>query len=74
MKTEVAVILQSEITCPYCDHKKMETMAVDSCECYYDCESCSELMEPRDGECCVYCSYGSTPCPSTQENRENRSC
>ena len=71
---EELIILKSEITCPHCGYEKMETMPVDSCECYYDCESCSELLEPRVGECCVYCSYGSVDCPATQEGKENRSC
>jgi len=74
VEMEGALILQSEITCPYCDHKKVEKMPVDACECFYDCVSCSAQLQPREGECCIYCCYGSTPCPSTQEGRENRSC
>ncbi|MFZ0027756.1 MAG: GDCCVxC domain-containing (seleno)protein, partial [Pseudolabrys sp.] len=22
---------------------------------------------PKDGDCCVFCSYGSVPCPPIQE-------
>lgn len=69
-----ALVLESVITCPHCGHQQTETMPVDSCECYYDCTECKEILEPKDGECCVYCAYGSTPCPAAQEGRENRSC
>jgi hypothetical protein len=24
------------------------------------------VIEPRPGDCCVYCSYGSVKCPSAQ--------
>ncbi len=62
------IILESTITCPNCDHKKTETMPTDACSWLYQCESCNELLKPLEGDCCVYCSYGTVPCPPIQEN------
>lgn len=58
--------LQSEITCPQCGHKKMESMPTDACIVRYTCEKCKTDMFPKEGDCCVYCSYGSVKCPSRQ--------
>lgn len=60
------VILESEITCPECGFKKRETMPTDACQWYYECEQCDTLLKPKAGDCCVYCSYGSLPCPPIQ--------
>lgn len=60
------VILQSELTCPECGHKKVEAMPTDACQWYYECEQCHILLKPKAGDCCVYCSYGSMPCPPIQ--------
>ncbi|MFZ3234262.1 MAG: GDCCVxC domain-containing (seleno)protein [Stellaceae bacterium] len=27
---------------------------------------CGELLRPKTGDCCVFCSYGSMPCPPVQ--------
>ena len=58
----------SMITCPYCKHKKTEVMLENFCQFFYDCESCKKLIKPVKGDCCVYCSYGSVPCPPVQQN------
>ncbi|WP_252929599.1 GDCCVxC domain-containing (seleno)protein [Aliihoeflea sp. 40Bstr573] len=62
--------LQSAITCPECGHERIETMPTDACQFFYDCAGCGTLMRPRPGDCCVYCSYGSIPCPPIQGARE----
>ena len=58
--------LQSEITCPHCGHRKVETMPTDACQFFYDCEGCGAILRPKTGDCCVFCSYGSVPCPPIQ--------
>ncbi|MEE9159720.1 MAG: GDCCVxC domain-containing (seleno)protein [Gammaproteobacteria bacterium] len=60
------VILQSEITCPDCGHKAVETMATEACQFIYECKQCGSMLKPKLGDCCVYCSYGSVPCPPIQ--------
>lgn len=58
--------LISEITCPKCGHKKKETMPADACVYFYECENCKTILKPLEGDCCVYCSYGSVKCPHIQ--------
>lgn len=43
-------------------------MPENGCQFIYECENCHSLIEPLDGDCCVYCSYGTVPCPPIQEN------
>jgi hypothetical protein len=61
--------LKSEITCPNCRHKKVEEMATNACQFFYECENCRTVLKPIEGDCCVYCSYGSVACPPIQENK-----
>jgi hypothetical protein len=63
---EAAVIPSSTITCPACGTAKTETMPTDACQYFYECTGCGELLRPKPGDCCVFCSYGSVPCPPIQ--------
>jgi hypothetical protein len=58
--------LESEISCPHCGHKKREIMPSDSCLYLYECEKCKTNIKPLEGDCCVYCSYGTVKCPPVQ--------
>jgi hypothetical protein len=40
------------------------------CVAFYDCKGCGETLKPLSGSCCVFCSYGSVPCPPIQEGVE----
>ena len=62
--------LQSTITCQYCGHRHTEAMPTDFCQFFYDCKGCAELLRPKQGDCCVFCSYGTVPCPPVQEANE----
>lgn len=64
--------LQSTITCPRCGYQATEIMPTDACVAFYDCNGCGETLKPLPGSCCVYCSYGSVPCPPIQEGVEPR--
>lgn len=59
-------VLESEIKCPRCGFVAIEVMPVDACQYLYDCKQCGLEMKPRPGDCCVFCSYGSVPCPPVQ--------
>ena len=61
-----AITLQSTITCLHCGFKKEETMPTDACTFFYTCTSCKTLLKPKQGDCCVFCSYGNMPCPPIQ--------
>ncbi len=71
---EKEIVLQSTITCPKCGHSKEETMPTDACQFFYECENCHEVLKPKEGDCCVYCSYGSIPCPPIQEGGKSSCC
>ncbi|MFZ0007635.1 MAG: GDCCVxC domain-containing (seleno)protein [Steroidobacteraceae bacterium] len=60
------MIATSELTCPHCGHQSTETMPIDACICFYDCAGCGVVLRPKAGDCCVFCSYGSVPCPPIQ--------
>ncbi|SNR16646.1 MULTISPECIES: GDCCVxC domain-containing (seleno)protein [Tenacibaculum] len=62
-------ILKSEITCPNCGYKKVEDMPTNACQFFYECEHCKTVLKPNEGDCCVYCSYGTVPCPPIQQNK-----
>lgn len=63
------VVLKSTLTCPFCRHAKTETMPIDACAYYYQCEQCEVLLRPKPGDCCVYCSYGDVRCPPMQAQK-----
>jgi len=67
--TVSAVVLESMVTCPHCGFSALETMPVDACLFFYECRNCRTLLRPKQGDCCVFCSYGSVKCPSIQEQR-----
>lgn len=61
------VILESTITCPECGYQKTEVMPTNACQYFYECEACQALLKPKSGDCCVFCSYGTVPCPPIQQ-------
>ena len=63
----LAITLKSVVTCPRCGFAREETMPIDACQFYYECESCKALLQPKPNHCCVFCSYGSVKCPPEQE-------
>lgn len=60
--------LKSEITCPNCGHKKVEEMPTNACQFFYECENCKTVLKPKESDCCVYCSFGTVPCPPMSTN------
>ena len=57
----------STLTCPGCGRKQTEEMPTDACQFLYDCKGCGVLLRPKPGDCCVFCSYGTVPCPPVQQ-------
>ena len=68
------VILESTIVCPVCGATHLESMPEDYCQYYYECTSCKTLLKPKAGDCCVFCSYGSVPCPPIQTAEPGTDC
>src|SRR5262249_59877100 len=61
--------LQSTILCPMCGYAATETMPTNACVLVYECARCGTCLAPRKGDCCVFCSYGSVPCPPMQNTK-----
>ena len=62
------IIEQSLITCPHCGTASLERMPRDACQFFYTCSGCGVRLKPKPGDCCVFCSYGSVPCPPVQQD------
>jgi hypothetical protein len=63
---ERTLTFQATITCPACGYQKEETMPADACQYFYKCTNCQTVMKPKQGDCCVFCSYGTVKCPPMQ--------
>lgn len=66
--------LNSTITCPFCGFEKQEIMPTDSCQFFYKCEGCEGILKPKEGDCCVFCSYGTEMCPPMQKIGSDNCC
>lgn len=60
------LVSKSIVTCPNCGHKEEEMMPLDACVRFYECKQCKTILKPKAGDCCVFCSYGTVPCPDKQ--------
>ncbi|WP_439496273.1 GDCCVxC domain-containing (seleno)protein [Bosea sp. (in: a-proteobacteria)] len=58
--------LIATLTCPNCGHQSDEAMPTDACRFFHQCEGCGTLLKPHPGDYCVFCSFGSVPCPPVQ--------
>ncbi|MEO8447417.1 MAG: GDCCVxC domain-containing (seleno)protein [bacterium] len=65
-----AVEYESEIICPFCGKKKTEVMPSNACVFFYECDGCKKIIKPKQGDCCVFCSYGTVKCPPIQSGNE----
>lgn len=57
------------LTCPSCGDQRTVEMPEKGTLLEYTCPSCSEMLRPAEGACCVFCSYGSTECAIAQTAR-----
>nr|WP_253261260.1 MULTISPECIES: GDCCVxC domain-containing (seleno)protein [unclassified Roseobacter] len=60
------IVLSSVLTCPSCGHVETLTMPTEACQWFHACVGCGDVLKPRPGDCCVFCSYGTVPCPPIQ--------
>ena len=63
------ILLDSVLRCPQCAEQTKETMPTDACLFFWTCPACGTRHKPKTGDCCVFCSYGSVPCPPVQLER-----
>lgn len=55
------------ITCPNCGEKTDAEMPIDYCQIIFTCPSCGKNLTPKEGDCCVFCSYADKKCPPMQQ-------
>lgn len=55
--------VQATLTCPLCNAKQTAEIPSDACVPFYKCDKCGKVIKAKDGDCCVFCSYGSEKCP-----------
>jgi hypothetical protein len=67
-------VLQSTLTCPDCGTQSVEIMPTNACVYFHTCVGCGIQLKPKPGDCCVFCSYGSVPCPPIQEDGKDACC
>lgn len=60
------IVFESTLVCPVCGARSEETMPTDACIHFFECPSCKAILKPKEGDCCVFCSYGTVKCPSRQ--------
>ncbi len=63
--------LHSTLTCCFCQKTTSLTMPEDACQVFFECPHCHQILRPKPGDCCVFCSYGDVPCPPVQQERLN---
>jgi len=68
------MIIASIITCPNCGHQSSERMQADACQVLHVCKGCGDTLKRLPGDCCVFCSYGSVPCPPVQQSPQSSRC
>lgn len=58
--------LEAHLTCPNCQALQTVKMSTNGCQYFYKCQKCGEMLEPKKGDCCVFCSYADSRCPPKQ--------
>lgn len=59
---------EATLRCPACSTETVERMPTDACLFFWTCPACGVRHRPLHGDCCVFCSYGSEPCPPVQQS------
>lgn len=61
-------LTESTLTCPECEYRSKEEMPTASCQFFWECPNCNTVIKPKQGDCCVFCSYGDVACPPIQQD------
>jgi hypothetical protein len=51
----------ANLTCPHCGHEQEAAMPTDSCVPFFVCRASKKMLKAKNGDCCVFCSYGIAP-------------
>ncbi|MGV3707376.1 MAG: GDCCVxC domain-containing (seleno)protein [Gemmatimonas sp.] len=69
-----SIALDSRLTCPFCGFAETLSMSTNACTFYHVCASCQLVLRPKPGHCCVFCSFGTVPCPPVQADATRANC
>jgi hypothetical protein len=74
MKTKEAAppILSSELVCSECGARQRMLMTATAPEESFACTTCGACFAPGPYDCCVFCCFGTVPCPVAQAMPEVR--
>lgn len=56
------------LTCPLCGSRSTHDMPADACQYFLECPICLQVIRPRPGDCCVFCSFSDVACPPRQHD------
>ena len=51
------------LRCPHCGRDQDVDMPTNYRVYFYNCRHCGELLGPKKGDDCVFCSYADKDCP-----------
>lgn len=60
------------LVCPLCGESKKVEMPIDACQHFYQCQKCHQIIKPKSGDCCVFCSYADSKCPPKQAEAQQQ--
>ncbi len=58
----------SVVTCPHCQAFELVEIPTGFSQHLYRCPSCLVILKPKSGDCCIFCSFGSHDCASSEKN------
>ncbi|MEI6183494.1 MAG: GDCCVxC domain-containing (seleno)protein [Polynucleobacter sp.] len=61
-------IQRSTITCPHCEATEALEIPRGTSQHLYRCRACSNILKPKSGDCCIFCSFGDLDCSSAEQN------
>ena len=59
-----SIKVTATITCPTCGANTEAEIPEDACQIVWDCPACRTALRPKQGDCCVFCSYADRRCPT----------
>lgn len=66
LMTSERLELWSVLRCPTCGYEEPLRMPMRGRVLRYACGQCDAEFAPEGTACCVFCGYGSVPCPRKQ--------
>lgn len=63
MNKTIKVKTTAVLLCPKCGRQQEVEMPTNACQYFYKCVNCHEIIKPKEGDCCVFCSYADIQCP-----------